>query len=324
MKARIDEQSPFVRSRFAQLDAKKELLDNVVRFELLAREAAKQGLEKDPDVQLMVKRMMVQKLVQKSFAEGDAAKVVSDAEAKQYYDAHAEEFHRPAKVRVAHILVKAPAEGGDRAKKEAAAKALLAGVKAQESKSPGAFMAAARDASEDEATKATGGDLGFRSQEELAAQLGPAAAEAAFGMKDGELSSVIPTAQGFVLLKRTGWQEPVDRPFDAVKAQLQAKLAREKRTKDFDAFVKKLKDDAKVQVDEAELAKIEVAAAPAAAAPAGMPPGMGGPGPGMMPPGHGGPGRAAVPHAPGGPGRPAMPPGSGAGTPAPGPNPHAK
>jgi peptidyl-prolyl cis-trans isomerase C len=322
LKARLDEQSPFVRARFNALEAKKDFLDNLVRFELLAREAQKQGLEKDPEVQLMVKRMMVQRLVQKSFADGDPAKLVNDEEARKYYEEHPQEFHRPAKVRVSQIVVKAPAQGPERAKKEAAAKALLARVKAQEPKAPGAFLALAREASEDEPTKGTGGDLGFRSKEELASQLGAAAAEAAFALKDGEVSGVIASPVGFLLLKRTGWQDEVDRAFDDVKPQIQAKLARERRTNDFDAFVKKLRDDAKVTIDEQALAQVQVAAAPAPGAggpgPMGggaMPPGMGGPraaphgvgGPGGPPPGMGGPG--APPHGMGGPGGP--PPGMG-------------
>jgi peptidyl-prolyl cis-trans isomerase C len=178
-------------------------------------------------------------------------------------------------------------------------------------------MVAARDASQDEATKASGGDLGFRTKEELAAQLSPAAADAALALKDGEISNVLATPQGLVLLKRTGWQDAVDRPFDAVKAQIQAKLQRERRTKDFDELVKRLRDQAKVTIDEKELEKVEVAAgspAPPGGIGGALPPGMGGPpagGGGGMPPGMGGP--------PGG--RPGgmMPPGHPVRSGAPGP-----
>jgi peptidyl-prolyl cis-trans isomerase C len=291
-KARLDEQSPFIRARFASLDRKKEFLDNLVKFEVLAAEAKKQGLDKDPDVQTMMKRVMVQKLVQKSFADdAEAAKKISEADLTAYYDQHKDEYHRPAKVRVAQILVKAPAAGPERAKQEAEAKKILARVRAEEKKSPAGFATVAREASQDDATKPAGGDLGFRSKDELAAQASPQVAEAAFALKDGEVSDLLPTAQGFAIVKRTGWQDPLDRPFDAVKPQIAAKLARERHSKDFDDFVKKLRDDAHVKVDEKALEAIPVAGAAAS-------PGMGG---GMMgggmPPVHGGggmpPGRAA-------------------------------
>ena len=59
-KARLDEQSPFIRARYATLERKKEFLDNLIRFEVLAREAEKQGIASDPDVQLTLKKIMVQ------------------------------------------------------------------------------------------------------------------------------------------------------------------------------------------------------------------------------------------------------------------------
>lgn len=43
LKARLDEQSPFVRARYATLERKKEFLENLIRFELLAKEAEKNG-----------------------------------------------------------------------------------------------------------------------------------------------------------------------------------------------------------------------------------------------------------------------------------------
>jgi peptidyl-prolyl cis-trans isomerase C len=274
-KARLEEQSPFVRQRFTTVERKKEFLDNLVRFEVLAREAERQGLQNDPDVQLMMKRVMVQKLVQKSFAsEADAAKKVSDAEVQQHYDSHKDEYHRPAKVRVSHVLVKAPAAGPEREKAEAAAKKLVARVRAEEKKAPGAFATIARDASQDDATKAVGGDLGFRTKDELAAQLSPQAAEAALALKDGETSEVVASPNGFHVLKRTGWQDAVDRPLDAVKAQIATRLAKERRTKDFDEFVKGLTQKANVKVDEKELEKVTVTAG-APGAPSGMG-GMGG------------------------------------------------
>ena len=61
VKARLDEQSPFIRQRYQSLERKKEFLDGLVRFELLARAAQQQGLDKDPDVQLAARKMMVQR-----------------------------------------------------------------------------------------------------------------------------------------------------------------------------------------------------------------------------------------------------------------------
>ena len=289
-KARLDEQSPFLRQRYQNLDRKKEFLDSLVKFEVLAHAAEKEGLQNDPDVQMTMKKAMVQKLVSKKFAEGDASKDISDAEVQKFYDEHKDDFVKPARVRVAGVLVGATDK--DRALKGAQAKKLVAQLKAAEKKDPQALQSLARASSDDVATKASGGDLGFRSQDEFEKQFGPAFAADAFATKDGE-DVVVETAQGFWLIRVTGRQEGITRTVDQVKPQIQSRLQREKRTKEFDEYVKKLREEAKVVVNEAELEKVAVSAAPAGGP--GMPGGMpGGMQPGGMPPG-------AMP-------RPAMPP----------------
>jgi hypothetical protein len=57
----------------ACLPAKRgELLDNIVKFELLLVEARRLGLDKDPEVLSLLDRIMVQKLVQRRFAGAQA------------------------------------------------------------------------------------------------------------------------------------------------------------------------------------------------------------------------------------------------------------
>lgn len=300
-KARLEEQSPFIRARYSTLERKKEFLDNLVRFEVLAKEAERLGLDKDPEVQNTIRKVMVQKLVQKNFADQSGAKDLPDAELQKYYDDHKDEFQKPKKVRLAAIVFPAPAGSPDRAKKVAAARKALTQVKAAEKTNTLAFAAAVTQYSEDAATKAVSGDLNFKSKEELERGYGKELAEAAFALKAGELSGVVETAQGVYVVKVTGVQEELNRPFDSVKAQIASKLYREKRTKEFDELVKKLKADAKVTVNDAELEKITVAAAPAGA------PGM----PGMVP---GMPGAAPAPGA-----APVAPPASSARPPPPPP-----
>ena len=272
--ARLDEQSPFLRQRYQSLDRKKEFLDSLVKFEILASAAEKEGYQNDPDVQLTMKKAMVQKLVQKRFGEGDA-KDITDADVQKFYDEHKDDFVKPARVRTSALLVAATDK--DRAQKGAQAKKLLAQVKAGAKKDPQAFQALARASSDDAASKGNGGDLGFRSQEEYAKQFGEPFAAAAFATKDGE-EVLVETQQGFWIVRVTGRQEGVTRTVDQVKPQIQSRLQREKRTKEFDDYVKKLREEAKVTVNDAELEKIVVSAAPAPG-PGGMPPGA------MPPPG---------------------------------------
>ena len=60
---RINQQSPYVRARYTSMERKKEFLDNLVRFEVLAKEADRRGLTKDPEVVRTMKQVMIQKLL---------------------------------------------------------------------------------------------------------------------------------------------------------------------------------------------------------------------------------------------------------------------
>src|SRR5262249_54288248 len=64
---RLNQQSPFIRARYTSLERKKEFLDNMVRFEVLAKEAANKGYDKDAEVLRTMKQVMIQKLMKDEF-----------------------------------------------------------------------------------------------------------------------------------------------------------------------------------------------------------------------------------------------------------------
>jgi peptidyl-prolyl cis-trans isomerase C len=70
-RAKLAEQSTFARAYDGTLERKKDLLETVIRFELLAKEAEDQGLDKDPEVRAALRRLMVQKLLRKALDEKD-------------------------------------------------------------------------------------------------------------------------------------------------------------------------------------------------------------------------------------------------------------
>jgi peptidyl-prolyl cis-trans isomerase C len=294
-KARLDEQSPFIRARYSTLDRKKEFLENLIRQEVLAVEAERQGLDKDPEVRATLRKIMVQKLVQRRFqADAGGQPDVPEADLQKYYDDHKAEYVRPRRVRVHAVVFDAPAGSPERAKDLALAKKALAKVRAEEKKNPLVFAQVVAEYSEDPASKAAAGDLQFRSHEELEKAYSRPLADAAFALKPGETSGVVESPTGFYLLKFTGEQPELNRTFDQVKTQIANKLSREKKTKEFDEWLKGLKEKAKIEVDEKALEAVEVAAAP-----------PGGPMGHMNFPGMGAP---QPPAAPGQPAPPAHPP----------------
>ncbi len=283
--AALDRQSRAIPT--ADMAQKKELLDRLVRIEVLAREAERRGLDKDPDVQLALRQLLLRKLQQAAFPDADPAKEVSEADARKYYDEHKDEYQKPKRVRLAQVFFAAGPK--DRAAKATAAKKALSRIRSEEKKNPAVFAAVARELSDDAASKQGGGDLGYRSREELEKQLGTAAAAAAFALKDGEVSQVLESPQGFHVLKLTGRQEEVNLPFETARTRIQFQMYRERRGREQEEFVKKLVDQAKVTVYDAELEKLTPARRPGVVAPGQMPTVHPAPPPAAAPP--------AAPHA---------------------------
>lgn len=266
--AKLAEQPAFVRARYSSQEKKKEFLDNLVRFELLVQEAKRRGLDSDPEVLAMLEKVMVQRLVKAHTEAGEGA-TVSDEEARAYYEANLSEFVKPARVRVSQLLLKAPRGSPERAKALAQATRLSAEVQRGENVQR-AFDTAVRTHSQDTATQAQGGDLGFRTREELIASGGDALADAAFTLKAvGQLSSPIETDAGVHLLMLQTRQVGLEQKFDQVKGRIVQRLDSERRSKALDALVQSLRDKTKVEIKEDVLERVnpETVGALAPAAP---------------------------------------------------------
>ena len=113
--------------------------------------------------------------------------------------------------------------------------------------------------SEDAATKATGGDLGFRTREELTQAWGAPFAEAALALKSpGEVAPVVSTAKGIHLIKLLGRHDGYETSFEAAKSRIASRLDTERRAHAVDQLVADLRKKTNIQIDEKALAKIEV------------------------------------------------------------------
>src|SRR3954464_13477052 len=102
LKERFLEMSPFARTRFQTVEAKKEFVDGLANFEVLAAEAQKRGLQNDPEVLETAKKVMVQKLLQKEFDE-KAGKKIEDSEIGAFYESHKGDYVKPEMIRMTQL-----------------------------------------------------------------------------------------------------------------------------------------------------------------------------------------------------------------------------
>ena len=158
---------------------------------------------------------------------------VSDAEAKAYFDKN--QANLPAKRHVAHILVAFPQGADDKAKAAAKAKAeeVLAKVKAK----PADFAGLAKQYSQDPGSAQNGGDLGFFAKDGTMVK---PFEDAAFSLKQGEISGLVETQFGYHILKVL----EVGQSFESQKAEIVQTLQQEKIKTAVDTKKKQLVDAA--------------------------------------------------------------------------------
>ncbi len=154
--------------------------------------------------------------------------VVSDKELRDYYAANEKRYTSAEERRASHILVKvdAGASAADRAKAKAKAEGLLAEVKTN----PAAFAEVARKNSDDPGSAEKGGDLDFFGRDGLAAK---PLEDAAFKLKTDAISDLVESDFGYHIVKLTAVRGGDKKPFEAVRAEIEAETKTQLAQKKF-------------------------------------------------------------------------------------------
>ncbi len=255
----LAEMSPYPRAQYQTLEKKKEYVESIARFELLAAEAVRRGLAQDPEVIGTAKRMMVQRLLQKELEE--TPHPITDEQVKAYYDSHKEDYVKPEMIRLRHVFF-AAAKSDDAKRKQKRAEALqvLEQAKKIQTTDYQSFVALVKQHSEEERTKPLDGDMRFLSMDEVGKQYGAEVAQAGQTMQQiGQLyQSLVETDQGFHILRLEGRQTALNLGVEQVKTQIQNILINQSKTKRYEALLNELQKSQGYKLDEAALAKIEL------------------------------------------------------------------
>jgi peptidyl-prolyl cis-trans isomerase D len=147
------------------------------------------------------------------------AEVLPD-EIKRYYEGQKDRFRIPRQVRAREILIKV---GQDEPAEKVEAKRKKAEEILEKAKTAKDFVALVKQYSESE-TASKGGDTGWL----VKGRLDPAADEALFAMKAGDVSGVTRRPAGFSIFRVEEVREEKERPFEELKDQILQMLKREK------------------------------------------------------------------------------------------------
>jgi hypothetical protein len=118
----LDRMDAFDRLRYQTKERRRELLNEMIDVELLAIEARKRGLDKQLDMELVIRQILRDAMFARTRQDLPTSAEIPPAEVRAYYEANVDKFRQPERRRVAAIVME------DKKEAEKALKAAL-GVK---------------------------------------------------------------------------------------------------------------------------------------------------------------------------------------------------
>jgi DNA-directed RNA polymerase subunit F len=266
--ATLEHMDQFDRLRYQSPERRKELLDEMIEVELLAREAEAKGYDKDP-VAAQELRGILRDAVLKDARKGTPnPNDIPEEEVRSYYEGHKDDYKDPERRRVSAIVLR----------DEATAKAVLVPAQTTTATQWGELV---RAKSTDPGAKANvpidlAGDLGMVSPPGDARGDNPRIPEpvraAIFDVpKVGDvLGRVVPGGDGkFYILRLAQKADAHARSFGEAERSIRVRLAQDRMKQKEDELLSSLRTQYPVQVDEAALSKVQVGGGDAGAAPPG-------------------------------------------------------
>jgi parvulin-like peptidyl-prolyl isomerase len=188
---------------------------------------------------------------------------ITEAEAKAYYDRHASEFATPAAITARELLVSVPTDTKGinvAADEEAKARAERLRARALGGESFEKLVAEASDSP----SKTNGGLVGPVNENEI----DPTLRKPLAPMKVGDISEVLRTQRGYLLLKLETRTETTVLPFDQVREEIGQRVGEGKSQGETAKYLAKLRAQAIIEWKNPELKKLydkritELAASP--------------------------------------------------------------
>jgi foldase protein PrsA len=199
----------------SEIENAKKYFDTEEKFNEFLKE---QGIDLEYFKESVKKELIISKLNDK-LTEKVA---VTDEEIKAYYDTHQDEF---VSVKASHILLETQEE----------AEAMLKRVKAGED-----FAELAKQNSIDPSAKENSGDLDYFRHGDMVEPF----ENAAFALKPGEISEIVPTDFGFHIIKVE--DSKLDK-FEDVKEQLKGSLLYDKKSVEYNKLLEEMRTDGKIE-----------------------------------------------------------------------------
>jgi peptidyl-prolyl cis-trans isomerase C len=250
---KIASKGPFLRARYNSPERRRELLDQMIRFELLAQEAEREGFYDLPEVQRARKQVLIRRFLKTQYEDRIRLEDISDEDVRAYYEAHRDEFNKPEQVRASHILIRS------RQTAERVLRQIL-----DNPTDIRLFRELAERHNEDPETRDRFGDLRFFSRpEERQAdepEVPAEVARAAFSIPSigGVHPELVQSERGYHIVKLTGRRAALHRSLEEAARPIRHRLWRERREQAVEELVQRLRAEADVEEDLSLLSEIRI------------------------------------------------------------------
>jgi peptidyl-prolyl cis-trans isomerase C len=253
LEAELRNRSPTLPSGQIDAAATNEALHKLIVFALLSREAEREGLAKDDEVQRQLKKSMLNRFVEYDLEQDPRAAPDTDAELMAFYEQHKADYVKPERLRLLIIELKPHAAGTGVPAEVMKANAELKARGA----SPAAFSALAHQISVDERTRAKGGATDWLTRDEVIAHYGDAVLLAVERLQPNQTSDPIHVKDSWFLVGLGGRQAATSPTFEQLKPALKARSFHDKRAAVAAAREDELRKRSHVQIDDEVLAKVD-------------------------------------------------------------------
>ena len=232
------------KAHFSQLTPAQQnmIKERLIEKELFRELAEKEGLANDPEFKSALKKIKDELLVNLWMKKQLENAIVSDSEAKEFYEKNKDKFMQKESVHARHILVK-----DEKTAKEIANQ--LKGLKGEALKTK--FIALAKEKSTGPSGP-KGGDLGNFTK----GQMVPEFSKAVWALKVGEVTpNPVKTQFGYHIIYLEGKNAASTVPYEKVKDRIILSLKQQEFAKKVAAVAKELKSKAKIVDPSADSTK---------------------------------------------------------------------
>ncbi len=227
-------------------DQFKTVVDNIRKENKIETEEQFQAALKSEnmtmaDLRRNLERNMIAQRVQQNEVLGKIA--VTDEEARAYYEAHLKDFTTSPSVTLREILVAVAGDSrGVNVAADEAARAKADTIRARVTTGGESFERVAASVS-DSPSKANGGLIGPLSVNDISPDL----RKLVEGMKTGDVSVPLRTTRGYQLVKLETVTVTQTQTLEQARDQIGEKVYNEKRKKEFDKYLEKLRTQAIIE-----------------------------------------------------------------------------